>query len=444
MQWISLAIAALAATATIAIAAGMEPRTLPHPTEDPFYNVPSNVDSYDNGQVIMSRRVSTSIGTMENVASHQVLYRTTNTQNHASATVATIWTPSKPVSPPKILSYQLYMDATQLNCAPSYAFLSGIHNTEKATTILDTPIVISWALKHGFYVVSPDHEGPRSAFIAGYEEGRAILDGVRALKNFKELPENSAVGFYGYSGGGHATAWAASLSGGYAPELNIIGAAYGGVPTSTRMIADFLNGKSVFSGFALAGISGLARAYPEMEAFILPRLNAEGQKTFERIGSRGECIAQVAFGYPHLDFYTLVNDTNMMSEEPIKSILSVETLLKSEASYTVPVRKWPRYIWHALEDEIVPFAPASQYVKEQCAEGADINWNVLPVQEHVSAEVTGIAPAIAWLSEAFQGKAPKVPCGAGNLPVAPSVKEVLGDDLVNHLHNLAGQVKAHL
>ncbi len=156
--------------------------------------MPANIDTYANGQVIQSRSANTDIGTANNAASYQLLYRTTNTQNEASATVATVWIPSKPASPPKIFSYQVYEDATQLDCAPSYSYLSGFDQAWQGTVILDTPVVISWALQQGYYVVSADHEGPRSAFIAGYEEGMAILDGIRALKNYQNLPQDSAVG----------------------------------------------------------------------------------------------------------------------------------------------------------------------------------------------------------------------------------------------------------
>uniref|UniRef100_UPI003B9881A0 Lipase n=1 Tax=Kalmanozyma brasiliensis (strain GHG001) TaxID=1365824 RepID=UPI003B9881A0 len=414
----------------------------PDPNDDPFYRVPANINTYANGQVIQSRSATTDIGTQNNAASFQLLYRTTDTQNNATASVATVWIPSKPASPPKIFSYQVYEDATQLDCAPSYNYLSGFDQPGKGTVITDTPIAISWALQQGYYAVSSDHEGFRSAFIAGYEEGMAILDGVRALKNYKSLPSNSAVGFYGYSGGAHATGWAVSLSGAYASDLNIIGAAYGGLPASAKDTFLFLNAKSPFAGFAIAGVSGLALAHPDMEAFIQPRLNARGRQVLQQIRSRGQCIGQVSTGYPFLDTFSLVNDTNLLNEEPIVSILKAETLVQSEAGYTVPVPKFPRFMWHALEDEIVPFQPDAQYVKEQCSKGADINWNIYPVAEHISAELLGLVPALAWLETAYAGQAPRVLCGVGVPVPQPSAFTVLGDKLAQQFKSLAGQQSA--
>lgn len=379
MKFFPQAVVALAAAATAALAVPMQKRAqYPDPNDDPFYSVPANIGSYSNGQVIQSRSATTDIGNANNALSFQLLYRTTNTSNQADATVATVWIPAKPASPPKIFSYQVYEDATQLDCAPSYNYLSGLEQPGKATVILDTPIIIGWALQQGYYVVSADHEGPKAAFIAGYQEGRAILDGIRALRNFKDLPSSSAVGFYGYSGGGHATGWAVNLADSYAPDVNIIGAAYGGLPASTRDIFNFLNG-GVFAGFAVAGVSGLGQAYPELEAFVEPRLNAKGQEALKKFRSRGFCIGQVVTNENFVDIYTLVNDSNILNQPIPSEVLAKETLLQSQASYTVPVPKFPRFIWHALEDEIVPFIPAQKYVQEQCAKGANINWNVSSV-----------------------------------------------------------------
>ncbi|CBQ73810.1 probable lipase precursor [Sporisorium reilianum SRZ2] len=446
MRFFAQTLVALAAAATVSLAAPLERRAqFPDPNDDPFYSAPANIGSYVNGQVIQSRSATTDIGTSNNAASFQLLYRTTNTSNLPEATVATVWIPAKPASPPKIFSYQVYEDATQLNCAPSYSYLSGLDEPGKGTVILDTPIVISWALQQGYYVVSADHEGPKAAFIAGCQEGRAILDGVRALRNFQNLASNSAVGFYGYSGGGHATGWAVSLAGSYAPDVNIIGAAYGGVPTSTRDIFNFLNG-GAFAGFAVAGVSGLGLAYPELEAYIEPRLNAKGQDALKRFRSRGYCIGQVVTSENFVDIYTLVNDSNILNEPIPSQVLAKETLLQTQASYTVPVPKSPRFIWHALEDEIVPFKPAQQYVTEQCAKGANINWNVFPIAEHISAELFGLVPGLDWLSKAYRGQAPKVICGS-SIPAitgvnSPSAQQVLGADLAQQLSNLNGKQSA--
>lgn len=65
-------------------------------------------------------------------------------------------------------------------------------------------------------------------------EGYAVLDGIRAAIALNKLPSDTPSVMAGYSGGAHATAWAANLHSKYASDLNIIGAVHGGTPVDTR------------------------------------------------------------------------------------------------------------------------------------------------------------------------------------------------------------------
>lgn len=450
MRFLPNALVALMAAATAVVAVPLDDSetlarraALPDPNDDPFYTTPSNIGNYAEGQVIQFRKVPTDIGNENNAASYQLSYRSTNTQGQAQAVVGTIWVPAKPASPPKLLSWQDYEDATQLDCAPSYNFLTGTDQPNKVGVSLDTPIIAAWALNQGIYFFAPDHEGPESAFIAGYQEGMATLDGIRAAKNYLNLPSDTAVGLTGYSGGASATVWATTLAGSYAPEINIIGAAHGGTPISANDTFNFIN-KGLFAGFALGGVSGLALAYPDMESFLLPKLNAQGQAALAKVRGRGFCLSEVATGYPFLDVYSLTTDgPALLTEGPIPAILKKETVVQAEASWNVPVPKFPRFLWHAVPDEIVPYAPAAAYVKEQCAKGANIYFSPYPIAEHATAEFIGLVPSLWWLGLAFQGKAPQVACG-GSIPAiagvnTPSANDVLGSNLAGQLAALNGK-----
>ena len=105
--------------------------------------------------------------------------------------------------------------------------------------------------------------------------------------------------------------------------------------------------------------------------------------------------------------------------------------------------KWPRLILHALEDEIVPYADDAQYVKEQCARGADISFVTFPIAEHISAELLSLPTALVWLGQAFAGKTPKVICGT-SLPnittiLDPNANAVLGKSTADQIRGLQGK-----
>lgn len=390
---------------------GLRHPDLPDPNNDPFYATPANISRYCKGEVIQSRNVNTTIGDHNKATSYQISFRSLNTQNKPQKAITTVFVPAQPVHPPQIMSYQFFEDSTSLDCSPSYNFLSGWSQPDKLPISFDAPIIIGWALKRGIYVVAPDHEGPESAFIAGFQEGMATLDGLRATISLLKLPKNTGIAFLGYSGGGSATVWAATLAPGYAPDLNIIGAAHGGTPIDSNSTFQFIN-KGPFAGFALGGISGLALAYPDMEAFLEKKLNAKGLKAMKKIRARGFCLPGVVFSFPFTDVYKLTTEGESLSRAPvITAVMKRESLLQTQASWTVPIPKFPRFIWHAVPDEIVPFKPAKQYVEEQCAGGADIYWDELPFAEHIIGEMYGIKPSLHWLELLFAGNQPKVKCG---------------------------------
>ena len=98
-------------------------------------------------------------------------------------------------------------------------------------------------LKQGYYVVSPDYEGPKSTFTVGRQSGKATLDSIRAIlksNKFTGIKSDAKVAMWGYSGGSLASGWAAALQPKYAPELkkNLIGAALGGFVTNITATAE--------------------------------------------------------------------------------------------------------------------------------------------------------------------------------------------------------------
>lgn len=106
----------------------------------------------------------------------------------------------------------------------------------------------------------PDHLGPTFAYGAARLGGQITLGGTRAALAAGRGLDHSRVAMAGYPGGGMATAWADALAPSYAPELDIAGAAAGGIPV--RMLeGSSTNPPPVFSVVMVAGI-GLEREYP--------------------------------------------------------------------------------------------------------------------------------------------------------------------------------------
>lgn len=97
------------------------------PSQDSWYNQPSNISKYELGEIIRScyvgNRVSPGHGSPDLTvkAIYQYLYRTTDSLGNPVGAAATIII-SQNASPNKLLVYQLAYDTANPDCEPSYTF----------------------------------------------------------------------------------------------------------------------------------------------------------------------------------------------------------------------------------------------------------------------------------------------------------------------------------
>src|SRR4029078_1110550 len=112
----------------------------------------------------------------------QLLYRTTDLNDHPQATATTVIVPTERAAkgPIPLVSYQVAIDAVASRCFPSYALRRGA----KAVGALAQVefFLVAAALAEGWAVSVPDHEGTKGMWGAPYEPGSHVLErGPRAL-----------------------------------------------------------------------------------------------------------------------------------------------------------------------------------------------------------------------------------------------------------------------
>src|SRR6266498_1716185 len=218
---IALLAAALLSTANTADAAVWPS----HPDNDPFYAQPEPMPDAPPGTVLDERATTIrALAIPVPVKAWQVKYVSTDTKGAKKADIATVIQPV--VHQRKLVSYQTAYDGLDADCAPSYAFATGINPPayEEAAMV---PLLLA-----GYTVVSADYEGPRYEWTAGVNSGHGVLDGIRAAQSLTGLGAGTPTALWGYSGGALASQWANELAADYAPELNIVGVAAGGVPAN--------------------------------------------------------------------------------------------------------------------------------------------------------------------------------------------------------------------
>src|ERR1700733_7014726 len=240
---LALAIAALAFPVAVP-AALADP---PLPSADPFYSYSAaQVDGLAPGTILRRRTIpNADLGAPTPISATQVLFRTTGEQGQPTATVATIISPAGATAPAatRIVSYQTAYDALGPVCDPSYTLQGGNSGYDS-----DEQTVIGGYVAAGYTVIDTDYEGTNLDWGAGQESGDNTLDGVRAAENLLGAAPATPVGLVGYSGGAIATEFASELAPTYAPGLNIVGVAEGGIPVDFAHNLAYVNGSQDWSG----------------------------------------------------------------------------------------------------------------------------------------------------------------------------------------------------
>ena len=221
------------------------------------------------GTVLRTRPVSvtrTGLTTLGRVS--QLLYVTTDELGKKTVSVATVVQPEKMSASraTHLISYQAAYDALGAQCDPSYTFpLTLQHET------IPAPIPVQYAAL-GYTVVMSDYEGEDLAYGAGQQSGFETLDAIRAAERWLGIPQVSTpVGLVGYSGGSIATEFASELAPTYAPDLDIVGVAEGGVPVDLfHNLAYVDQPGSSWTWVIPALMIGLARGFDidDIDAFL--------------------------------------------------------------------------------------------------------------------------------------------------------------------------------
>lgn len=372
-----------------------EAQTLPpQPDQDPFYAVPQKIAKLPNGAVLDSRRITAfAAGVPLPATAWQLKYKTLGTHDQPTATVTTVLVPHAPWTRPgtrPLVSFQSAEDGVGTRCAPSWALRGGLLagvTPSQGDLALTIPL-----LQRGWAVVTSDYEGPDSQFASAKMAAHGVLDGIRAALRFGPagFSRSTPVGMWGYSGGGFATTVAAQLHRSYAPELKFTGIAVGGAPGDIRAVYHAANDSQYGGALALLFI-GLDRAFPE--AHLHRHLNAAGRRVMA--ASQTDCLLDAAARHPLLDFSEHISATGL------KRFLDVQwqnSPLKLRGTPAAPI-----HVYHAVDDDLVPFAPARELVRRYCGAGATVDFQAAPVGGHFGEAALGGIGAMSYLADRFAG-----------------------------------------
>ncbi|HEY1915606.1 MAG TPA: lipase family protein [Streptosporangiaceae bacterium] len=374
-------------------------------TAGPQFTQPRSLAGDHPGQVLKSTSITIeAVGFPVPYKAWRIQYVSENTTGALQADVATVVRPAKASATPRLLSYQPAIDSDSPTCQPSYVLTQPpVVDGFESLGGLESFAAVATGTSLGYTVVIPDFEGPHNEWTAGVEEGYGTLDGIRAAENFAPLDLTGAstpVGLMGYSGGSQASEFAAEEAPAYAPELDIVGAAIGGLPVNIGHIAAKADG-GLFAGIYFAAAVGISRAYPQIDINSL--LNASGKQMDKAIGQM--CIAQFVptYLFQRIESYTK-GGLNPLDNPTIQQVIADDTM------GVIGVPRIPMQVYMATDDELVVTPDVTTLVNQYCAAGEKIQYIEFPLADHITAEAEGLPGAIAYMQARFAGQAAPSTC----------------------------------
>jgi hypothetical protein len=384
------------------------------PSSDAFYSYTGPLTDVPPGTVLRTRQVQISVaGTPQAYPATQVLYRTTDQLGQPSATAATIIRPADAaVAPVRLLSYQTFYDGVASTCRPSYTLQGG--DPSNTTASADEAFMLDY-VQQGFTVVTSDYEGPTDDYGAGHQSGYATLDAIRAAQHALGLQSHTTgVGMVGYSGGSIASEWASELAPSYAPELDLIGVAEGGIPVDYIHTTAYINGSASWAGAIPAVTLGLIRAYKlDLAKYASPK----GIQIFKQV-EQG-CLNPSA--YPGLKLEDLLKPQYKDWKKVPIFVKIFNASIMSEAG--TPREPLLMGVGDAdgTGDGVMIDKDVQELAYTYCTRKVPVQFHVYSNSDHVEAAPQFEAQAIQFLQTLYAGQAVSSECGSigpGN-PLTP-------------------------
>ncbi|MER5729643.1 lipase family protein [Streptomyces sp. NPDC002138] len=328
-------------------------------------------------------------GQPTNTKAWKIQYRSTTADGAPDVVSGTVVVPQDGrVGPRPLVSYAVGTVGLDDSCAPS-------DHLPRGTSAEGT--LIHQLTQRGWAVVVTDYEGLGTpgphTYSVGPSAGHAVLDAARAAQRLPEagLSASGPVGIMGYSQGGQASGWAAEMLGSYAPELQVKGAAAGGIPADLLKVADSDNGRAG-SGVVFMLAAGQDAAFPELK--LDSYLNPAGKTLVDYLRTHCAAIDTTVGSFKRI--------SDMTTRDPLAQPDWQARLNQSKLGRTAPAA--PVYQYHAAGDELIPYAVAQQLRTDWCAKGADVHWRAIAGRGHITGGTSGAAAAADWLADRFAGR----------------------------------------
>jgi acetyl esterase/lipase len=250
-----------------------------------------------------------------------------------------------------------------------------------------------------YVVVATDYEGLGTPgvhpYLVGLSEARSVLDSVRAAGNLKQAGAGRRFIVWGHSEGGHAALFTGQRAQDHAPELHLEGVAAISPPTDLEVLLDDdLSERAgrILGAYALWSWSQVYKA--SLDLVVKPAYIPTIEKTAR------DCIETEVEG-----FHILLDSLDLPKDMLVDGAFAVEPwkgLIEENRPGRSPIPA-PIYIAQGTEDDIVRASVTADFVKQLCASGATVRYDVLPGVNHLRSARVSATAAVQWIRDRFNG-----------------------------------------
>ena len=394
---------------------------------NPFY-VPPETLPEGKGTVIRSQDAPNLLNLESNGgpgSAERILYTTTNEHGEQVATSGAVlkptgkWQGKGPA--PTLVATPGTRGAGDI-CAPSRSSyqLYGFDDGNGAINLNYEYPFHAAASALGMNVVVVDLIGlgtpGQHTYVNHLEEGTAALDGARAGLSHLGLPEDSPIGFFGYSQGGGASAAAAEQASSYAPELNVKGTFAGAPPADLIEVVDYVDDHAITGviGFAL---NGALERHSDLTGLQDEYFNDQGKQFMA--DTKDRCIGDAVGRWAFTDTRTMTKDGRSFgeiarSDERLSEVLDSYKLANRYKNLNAPM-----LMVNGKNDDTIPWQQARDTAARYCEAGGTVQFNTDPLPEvlpgfvinHAVPMLTQAGPAMNYLVDRFNDKPAPSNCG---------------------------------
>jgi pimeloyl-ACP methyl ester carboxylesterase len=377
-----------------------------------FYQIPLTPPAGTvAGQLLYYEPQPGDVSQLPNTTDWQVAYASTDAQGNPDVVTGTVIVPTAAwtgTGPRPIVDYAVGTQGLGPSCAPSRQFNAAGVEYEDPN--------INAALAKGYAVVVTDYqwEGPDNtppgAYVVGRSEGQAVLDMAKVGQQIpgSGLSYRAPVIVWGYSQGGGAATWAGQLAPTYAPQVNLVGVAAGGVPGDLVQVGENLNG-GAFAAFLGDALVGFHDAYPALPWSTL--ITPAGVTALDTLVSQCLVTQLTDFAFQNISTYVVGNPT-------LPQLLANQPQWVSDLEYNSPGQTGahigvPVFMYRADLDEVIPTTVEDAVYHNLCASGTVIQSATYP-GDHALTDFEAQSDALTFIGNVLGGKAPTNSCTSNN------------------------------